>query len=114
MKKIRIQNIKTGKVSEVTEIAWRVIKRGNQGKFFDIIEKPETKITFNAPPQPAAPKHVVIESPSIPDEIQNATPVEIQAENAPEPVESIQETPIPDVTSTPVKKAAKKGRKPKK
>lgn len=106
MKKIRIQNIKTGKVSEVTEIAWRVIKRGNQGKFFDIIEKPETKITFNAPPQPAAPKYVVIESPSIPDEI--------QAENAPEPVESIQETPMPDVTSTPVKKAAKKGRKPKK
>ena len=105
MKKIRIQNIKTGKVSEVTEIAWRTIKRGNQGKFFDIIEKPETKITFNAPPQPAAPKHIVIETPM---------PDEIQAENTPEPVDAIQETPMPEQSKVPAKKAAKKGRKPKK
>lgn len=105
MKKIRIQNIKTGKVSEVTEIAWRTLKRGNQGKFFDIIDKPETKITFNAPPQPAAPKHVVIETPM---------PDEIVPEPMPEPIPSIQESPKPGEKIAPIKKAAKKGRKPKK
>jgi len=107
MKKIRIQNIKTGKVSEVTEMAWRVIKRGNQGKFFDLLEKPESKITFAAP-KVETPKHIFVESPEIQEIPQ---PVD---EPKTESAESIQETPPMKTENKPATKTVKKkGRKPK-
>jgi hypothetical protein len=47
--KIRIQNVKTGKISEVTQFAWNTLKKGGKSKYFEILNKPSEPVKFSAP-----------------------------------------------------------------
>jgi hypothetical protein len=47
MEKIRIQNVKTGKVSEITKSAWDQLKRGGHSKNFDVIPTEKKVVSFN-------------------------------------------------------------------
>jgi hypothetical protein len=49
MNKIRIQNVKTGKVSEVTQFAWNALKKGGKSKFYEILNKPTEPVKFSVP-----------------------------------------------------------------
>jgi len=59
MNKIRIVNVKTGKISEVTESAIRQLKSGGHFKNFEIV-KDNLKIQGLSTPKPA-PVNVVVE-----------------------------------------------------
>lgn len=89
--KIRIQNVKTGKISEVTQFAWNTLKKGGKSKFYEILNKPSEPVKFTAP-KVAEPTIVepVIEEPET-----DTTPMDEIESNG--------------VESAPVKK----GRKPK-
>jgi hypothetical protein len=69
MEKIRIQNVKTGKVMEITKSAWDQLKRGGHSKNFDVVSNEKPKIKFNDP-KPA----LKIEQPSDPG-IKNENPI---------------------------------------
>lgn len=93
--KIRIQNVKTGKVSEVTSFAWNTLKSGGKSKFFEILNKPTEPVKFNAPkivePQPVTP-------------IEEISDIELESETH----------SMDDIQSNGTEfKAMKKGRKPK-
>jgi|688.fasta_scaffold1285297_2 hypothetical protein len=48
MEKIKVQNVKTGKVSEITKIAFEQLKKGGHAKNFDVLENaPKKQIKFN-------------------------------------------------------------------
>jgi hypothetical protein len=48
MEKIKVQNVRTGKVSEITKIAYEQLKKGGHAKNFDVIENaPKKQIKFN-------------------------------------------------------------------
>ena len=47
--KIRIQNVKTGKISEVTQFAWNTLKKGGKSKFYEVLNKPSEPVKFSAP-----------------------------------------------------------------
>jgi hypothetical protein len=88
--KIRIQNVKTGKVSEVTQFAWNTLKKGGKSKFYEILNKPSEPVKFNAPK---------VAEPTIVEPI--------------EETETMQ-TPMDEIESNGVESApGKKGRKPK-
>ena len=66
MKKIKVINVKTGKVSEITHVAWDLMKKTGRHKQFDIIdESGREKITFTQTPTPKKPnkKTVDVETP---------------------------------------------------
>lgn len=89
--KIRIQNVKTGKIAEVTTFAWNTLKKGGKSKFYEILNKPSEPVKFSAP-KAAEPTIVepVIEEPET------------------------DETPMDEIESNGVESApVKKGRKPK-
>jgi len=65
--KIRIQNVKTGKISEVTQFAWNTLKKGGKSKFYEILNKPSEPVKFSAP---TITKPVVVEP-----EIEESEPV---------------------------------------
>jgi hypothetical protein len=53
MKKIKVINVKTGKVSEITHVAWDMMKKTGRHKQFDIIdESGREKIKFTPTPTP--------------------------------------------------------------
>jgi hypothetical protein len=57
MEKIRIQNVKTGKVSEITKSAWDQLKRGGHSKNFDVIPTEKKVVSFNVESkEPKEPK----------------------------------------------------------
>lgn len=92
--KIRIQNVKTGKISEVTQFAWNTLKKGGNSKFYEILNKPSEPVKFSAP---TITKPVAEEpEPEIVDSFVDET-------------EGIDEIESNGVESKPVKK----GRKPK-
>lgn len=49
MEKIRIQNVKTGKIMEITKMAWDQLKRGGHSKNFDVVSNEKPKIKINVP-----------------------------------------------------------------
>jgi len=51
MEKIRIQNVRTGKVMEITKMAWEQLKIGGHSKIFDLIPSEKPVIKFNVPQQ---------------------------------------------------------------
>jgi hypothetical protein len=52
MEKIKVQNVKTGKVSEITKIAFEQLKKGGHAKNFDVLESgPKKEIKFNVTKQ---------------------------------------------------------------
>jgi hypothetical protein len=63
MEKIKVQNVRTGKISEITRIAWEQLKKGGHAKNFDVIENaPKKEIKFNvASPEPVQPEQTVVE-----------------------------------------------------
>lgn len=63
MEKIKVQNVRTGKISEITRIAWEQLKKGGHAKNFDVIENaPKKEIKFNvASPEPVQPEQPVVE-----------------------------------------------------
>jgi hypothetical protein len=65
MKKIKVLNVKTGKVSEITPMAWDILKKTGRHKGFDIIdESSREKIKFTETPTPKkAKKNVEVETP---------------------------------------------------
>jgi hypothetical protein len=64
MEKIRIQNIKTGKVSVITKTAWELLRRGGHSKVFDVIPMVKNPVTFNVPAEETKVEtHIVVESP---------------------------------------------------
>jgi hypothetical protein len=69
MEKIRIQNVKTGKVMEITKSAWDQLKRGGHSKNFDVVSNEKPSIKFKVPPTASKP-----EQPSNP-EITNENPI---------------------------------------
>lgn len=95
MNKIRIQNVKTGKVSEVTQFAWNALKKGGKSKFYEILNKPTEPVKFSVP----TITKPVIEEPKV-DEL------ELDYVDQDETIDDIQSN---GVESKPVKK----GRKPK-
>ena len=76
MNKIRIVNVKTGKISKVTESAIRQLKNGGLFKNFEIV-KENLKIETPSTPKPA-PVNVVVE-----EEIPAMTEPEQSIEEAP-------------------------------
>jgi hypothetical protein len=95
MNKIRIQNVKTGKISEVTQFAWNTLKKGGKSKFYEILNKPSEPVKFSAP----TVTKPVIEEPTI---------------EQPEIEENDQDDAIDEIQSNGVEsKPVKKGRKPK-
>ena len=53
MKKIRIQHVKTGKVSEITPMAWEQLKANKSSRNFEVINSVEkTPIVFNETESP--------------------------------------------------------------
>lgn len=52
MEKIRIQNIRTGRVMEITKMAWEQLKRGGHSKNFDVVTNEKPSIKFNVPKSP--------------------------------------------------------------
>lgn len=89
--KIRIQNVKTGKISEVTQFAWNTLKKGGKSKFYEILNKPSEPVKFSAPK---------VAEPTI------VEPVIQEPETDTTPMDEIESN---GVESAPVKK----GRKPK-
>jgi hypothetical protein len=68
MKKIKVINVKTGKVSEITPVAWDMMKKTGRHKQFDIIdESGREKIKFTPTPTPTptkkTKKNVEVETP---------------------------------------------------
>jgi hypothetical protein len=68
MKKIKVINVKTGKVSEITPVAWDIMKKTGRHKQFDIIdESGREKIKFTPTPSPTptkkTKKNVEVETP---------------------------------------------------
>jgi len=68
MKKIKVINVKTGKVSEITPVAWDMMKKTGRHKQFDIIdESGREKIKFTPTPSPTptkkTKKNVEVETP---------------------------------------------------
>jgi hypothetical protein len=63
MEKIKVQNVRTGRISEITKIAWEQLKKGGHSKNFDVIENaPKKEIKFNvASPEPVQPEQPVVE-----------------------------------------------------
>jgi hypothetical protein len=95
MNKIRIQNVKTGKISEVTQFAWNTLKKGGKSKFYEILNKPSEPVKFSAPTMTKP----VIEEPTI---------------EQPEVEDNDQDDAIDEIQSNGVEsKPVKKGRKPK-
>jgi len=95
MNKIRIQNVKTGKISEVTAFAWNTLKKGGKSKFYEILNKPSEPVKFSAP----TITKPVIEEPTI---------------EQPEVEDNDQDDAIDEIQSNGVEsKPVKKGRKPK-
>jgi hypothetical protein len=93
--KIRIQNVKTGKIAEVTQFAWNTLKKGGKSKFYEILNKPSEPVKFSAP---TITKPVVVE------------PTVEQSE----PEVDDQDDAIDEIESNGVEsKPVKKGRKPK-
>jgi hypothetical protein len=62
MEKIKVMNVRTGKVSEITKIAYEQLKKGGHAKDFDVLENaPKKEIKFNvATPEPE-PEHSIQE-----------------------------------------------------
>ena len=55
--KIKVLNVKTGKVSEITPMAWDIMKKTGRHKGFDIIdESGREKIKFTPTPTPTPNK----------------------------------------------------------
>jgi len=53
MKKIKVLNVKTGKISEITPVAWDIMKKTGRHKGFDVIdESAREKIKFTPIPTP--------------------------------------------------------------
>ena len=94
--KIRIQNVKTGKISEVTQFAWNTLKKGGKSKFFEVLNKPSEPVKFSAP---TMTKAVLEVEPTIAEPDQD-----IESE-----LDAMDEPQSNGVESKPVKK----GRKPK-
>jgi hypothetical protein len=95
MNKIRIQNVKTGKISEVTQFAWNTLKKGGKSKFYEILNKPSEPVKFSAP----TVTKPVIEEPTI---------------EQPEVEDNDQDDAIDEIQSNGIEsKPVKKGRKPK-
>jgi len=93
--KIRIQNVKTGKIAEVTQFAWNTLKKGGKSKFYEILNKPSEPVKFSAP---TITKPVVVEQPIAEPEIED----------------NDQDDAIDEIQSNGVEsKPVKKGRKPK-
>lgn len=59
MEKIRIQNIKTGQVSEITKMAWDLLKKGGRSKVFDVIPNQNEPVKFAVP---AEEKTTIVET----------------------------------------------------
>ena len=59
MEKIRIQNMKTGQVSEITKTAWDLLKKGGRSKVFDVIPTQNEPVKFVIP---AEEKTTIVET----------------------------------------------------
>ena len=62
MEKIRIQNIKTGQVSEITKLAWEQLRKGGQSKIFDVIPTQKQPVKFVVPTTPEPLEETTIET----------------------------------------------------
>jgi hypothetical protein len=93
--KIRIQNVKTGKIAEVTQFAWNTLKKGGKSKFYEILNKPSEPVKFSAP---TITKPVVVE--------QTIAEPEIEDNDQDDAIDEIESNGIES-------KPVKKGRKPK-
>jgi len=100
MNKIRIQNVKTGKISEVTQFAWNTLKKGGKSKFYEILNKPSEPVKFSAP---TVTKPVVDEPKVVEPKVD-----ELESDYI-DQVEGMDDIESNGVESKPVKK----GRKPK-
>jgi hypothetical protein len=71
MEKIKVQNVRTGKVSEITKIAYEQLKKGGHAKNFDVLQDmPKKQIKFNVSspvgePEPE-PEHSIQEEVVVP------------------------------------------------
>jgi hypothetical protein len=64
MEKIRIQNTKTGQVSEITKTAWDLLKKGGRSKVFDVIPNQHEPVKFVVPAEEKTMNvETVVESP---------------------------------------------------
>jgi hypothetical protein len=98
--KIRIQNVKTGKIAEVTQFAWNTLKKGGKSKFYEVLNKPSEPVKFSAP---TVTKPVVDEPKIVEPKVD-----ELESDYV-DQVEGMDDIESNGVESKPVKK----GRKPK-
>ncbi len=68
MEKIRIQNIKTGQVSEITKMAWDLLKKGGRSKVFDVIPTQNEPVKFVVPAEEKKVVETIVESPIAEDQ----------------------------------------------
>lgn len=107
MEKIRIQNIKTGKVSVITKTAWNLLRRGGNSKVFDVIPMGENPVKFNVPAEEKLVE-TIVESPIAEELEQSNSPesefVDIEAPIHEEKTEEPSEEPTEE---TPKKRGPK-------
>jgi hypothetical protein len=71
MDKVKVQNVRTGKISEITRIAWEQLKKGGHAKNFDLIEaKPKPKINFKVEAEVDSKPEEVLSEGSVSEEIE--------------------------------------------
>lgn len=85
--KIRIQNVKTGKISEVTQFAWQTLKKGGKSKFYEVLNKPSEPVKFKMPieSKPVQPEPEVdqVSDIELESESESIDEPEVAAESAP-------------------------------
>lgn len=98
MEKIRIQNIKTGKISVITTTAWNLLRRGNNAKMFDVIPMDKKVVEFKVENDRSMDKPIMVETPTA-EEAQQAEepnqstePEFLDIDSATETTETTEET----------------------
>jgi hypothetical protein len=112
MEKIRIQNIKTGKVSVITKTAWDLLRRGGNSKVFDVIPMAEKPVKFNVPAEETKVEtHIVVESP-IEEELEQSNSPESEFVDIEAPIhEEKTQEPSEETTEESPKKRGPKANK---
>lgn len=108
MEKIRIQNIKTGKVSVITKKAWDLLRRGDNAKMFDVIPMDKQAIEFKIQDDRSMDKPIVVETPVV-EEPQQANESQTEMESEPEflDIDSATEATEETTEETPKKRGPK-------
>ena len=108
MEKIRIQNIKTGKVSLVTKTAWDLLRRSNNAKIYDVIPMDQKPVEFKVEHDRSMDKPIVVETPVVEESQQAEEPqMAMESENEFIDIEATPESTEETTEDSPKKRGPK-------